>query len=427
MAKAVHPLMESVTSNPLLIDQTRVDLLAATLHHLVSDPQASKLMAATAGPHTDFWAEGDDDFYRPYVVHEGVLQIPIQGVLLNRFSYALGRWATGYQYIEKALLRGLDDSNVRAIALMCDSPGGEVAGCFELAEKIFVGRKRKPIRAFAADHAYSAAYALASAAEEIVVTKSGGTGSVGVVTAHYDWSEAMASAGVKVTFVFAGDHKVDGNPYQPLPESVRQRMQRRIDKIYGGFVSTVARNRDMGEAEVRETKALTYDAEDSINVGFADRIGALEEEMVIFRDEVAAAEDEQMSITQEQMDAAVATARAEGVQTGKAEGKTEGATAERTRLKAIIGSEQGKARPKAALALALNSSDSAETVLATLSELPEEKAEAAAPSASATPFANAMDATPNPAVGAVAPGATEASFTDNFFASFGSAPAPRQN
>lgn len=412
--------------NPLLIDQSRADLLSATLSHLIADPEANKLMGAMS--RGDFWEGGDDFAWRPYVVHDGILQIPVQGVLLNRFSYALGRWATGYQYIEKALLRGLDDANVRAIALLVDSPGGEVAGCFELAEKVFAGRGRKPIRAFASDHAYSAAYALASAATDLVVSSSGGTGSVGVVTAHYDVSKAMEDYGVKITFVFAGDHKVDGNPYQPLPDSVRVRMQKRIDKIYSTFVSTVARNRDMDEEAVKDTKALTYDAEDSITVGFADRIGALDEEMVIFKDEVAAAEDEQMSITQEQMDAAVATARAEGVQAGKVEGKAEGVTAERTRIKAIIGSEDGKKKPKAALTLALNSGDPTENVLATLAELPEEKAEAApAATTTTTPFAAAMDGTPNPQVGAVAPGGTEEDFAAGFFNSFGAARPVQRN
>lgn len=426
MPKPNHPLIEAVTGNPLLIDQTRADLLSATLQHLVTDPEASKLMASSS-LRGDFWAAGDDYPYRPYVVHNGILQIPIQGVLLNRFSYALGRWATGYQYIEKALLRGIEDANVVGIALLVDSPGGEVAGCFELGEKIFSSRGRKPIRAFASDHAYSAAYALASSASDIIISRSGGSGSVGVVTAHYDVSKAMEDYGVKITFVFAGDHKVDGNPYQPLPEAVRNRMQARIDKLYGVFVSTVAKNRGMEDATVRDTKALTYDAEDSITVGFADKIGTLEEEMVVFEDEVAAAKDEQMSFTQEQMDAAVATARSEGAQAGKVEGKAEGVTAERTRIKAIIGSEDGKKRPKAALTLALNSGDPTENVLATLAELPEEKAETTtAPAATQTPFQTAMESTPNPVVGAVAPGSTEGSFTDGFFASFG-APAPRQN
>ena len=433
-----HPLIESITAEPLLVDRTRADLLSSILSHLTMNAEGMKLVDASVSVmgQDDFWGNGDDFSYRPYVVHNGILQIPIQGVLLNKFSYAFGRWATGYQYIEKALIRGLDDSNVKAVALLVDSPGGMVAGCFELADKIYAGRERKPIRAFAADHAYSAAYALASSASEIVVTRSGGTGSVGVVTAHVDYSGAIEKEGIKVTFVFAGEHKVDGNPYQALPEAVKNRMQERINRIYGAFTSTVARNRGMEETEVIETKALTYDAEDSINVGFADRTGSLEEEMVIFKDEVAATEDEQMSFTQEQMDAAVASAKAEGktegLKEGKVQGAAEGSTAAAARITAIMSSEAGKARPKAAMSLALKSKDSAEDVISMLGDLPEEKAEApAGGAAGGSLLDNSMAGSGGGAGVGDGDGGNggdpEANFAAGFFGSIGMKPAPARN
>lgn len=429
-----HPLAEAVTANPLLIDPTRADLLSSALSYLSASAEAKGMLdvgVSAAMNSDDFWGHnGMEHPFRPYTVSNGILQIPVQGVLLNRFSYAFGRWATGYQYIERALSRGLSDGNVRAIALVVDSPGGEVAGCFELADKIFEARGKKPIRAFAADHAYSAAFALASAASEIVVTRSGGTGSVGVVTAHEDYSEALANEGIKVTFVFAGAHKVDGNPYEALPDSVKARMQERIDRIYSVFTSSVARNRGMDEKAVRETEALTFDAQDSVAKGFADRVGALDEEMVIFEDEVAATSgDETMTqFTQEQMDAAVASA----TESGRKAGIVEGSKAAQDRITAILASDQGKAKPKAAMALALKSGDSAEVVIGLLAELPDEKAEAPKPQGKAkTPFEQAMEVTGNPNVGASDNGSggtdTTASFTDSFFGSIGMKPVPARN
>jgi len=87
--------------------------------------------------------------------------------------------------------------------------------------------------------------------------------------------------GIKLTLIYAGKHKVDGNAYEKLPDSVKGRIQERIDRIYGVFTSTVARNRGIDDNAVRATEALTFDAQDSTAQGFADRIGALEEEMVI--------------------------------------------------------------------------------------------------------------------------------------------------
>ena len=427
-----HPFVEAFVANPILVDRHSVDLVNSTVLHLAADPNFLGLVnqsnMAMSGDD-EFWGEDMADF-RPYVVTNGVLQIPVQGMLLNRFGYQFGRWATGYQYIERALARGMADGNVKAIALIVDSPGGEVAGCFELGDKLFAARSIKPIRAFAADHAYSAAYALGSAANELFVTRSGGTGSVGVVTAHVDWSAALAQDGIKVTFIYAGSHKVDGNPYEALPEGVKSRIQERIDKLYAVFTSTVARNRKMEEQSVRDTEALTFDATDSVAKGFADGIGALDEELATFVSEVAEAESEQMTaFTQEQMDAAVATARTEGMSAGQ--------KAEAARFTAITGSDDGKKKPKAAMA-AYTAGLSAEQAAAMLAGLPEETAEAApvtTPAPKATTqksgFDAAMDQTKNPQVGADSGDDTKGndgmSNVDSLFAAAGYGPAPRQN
>jgi signal peptide peptidase SppA len=382
------PLLEHLTGAPLIIDAGAERLFEASVKHLVAHPDAPKLFGGpTASEDDEFWDPSAwHAAYRPYNVKDGTLQIPIMGVLLHRFPYQLGRWATGYQYIEKAMARGLADGNVTRIAYVHDSPGGEVAGCFELAEKIYDARSEKPSWAFAADSMYSASYALGSAAKGISVSSSGGVGSIGVVTSHVEYSEALKDMGIKVTFIYAGKHKVDGNAYEKLSADTQKRWQARIDKIYGVFASTVARNRGMEEASVRATEALTYDAEDGITVGLADRMGSLEDEMVIFSDGDETAEDEQMAdVKQEVHEKAVADARAEGLAAGKTEGKAEGlaegATGERARINGILASDEGKKRPKAAMSIAMKTGLTVEEASAALADMPEEKAEAPAPAA----------------------------------------------
>lgn len=394
MQNSAEFLLARVTKEPMLIEANAAEVLRAAVAHVATLP-ADDMAFSGSG---DFW-RGDEHPYRPYIVRDGVLQIPVQGVLLHRFPYQFGGWATGYDYIEKALERGLGDSSVRGIALVVDSPGGEVAGCFELSDKIYESRGTKPIRAFSADAAYSAAYALASAADNITVTRSGGTGSVGVVTAHVDYSGALDKMGVKVTFIFAGKHKVDGNAYEALPEEVKARIQNRIDKLYGVFTSTVARNRNIGEDAVRDTQALCYDATDSLEVGFADRIGALDDETARFADELSNTETEHMTTQNQAPDAAANEA---AVNAARAEGTKAGAAAERARIVAILGSDAAKERPAAALAAALETDMSAETATAFIAKLPAEKAEAPAPAPSGsapTGFNGRMDATGNPNVG----------------------------
>jgi len=390
--RSMPPLLEQLVASPLLIDDSMIALVQASVAHVVSHERAQEMMAAASNDDDDFWPTTDDDwrsYYRPYNVKDGTLQIPVMGVLLHRFPYQLGRWATGYKYIEMAVKRGLADANVQRIAFVIDSPGGEVAGCFELGDFIYENRAAKPMRSFSADHCYSAAFALGSATGKgsMSITRSGGIGSVGVITMHVEYSEALKQAGVKVTYIYRGKHKKDGNSYEPLPEAVRARIEKRIEKLYSVFTETVARNRGMEEQAVRDTEALTYDAEDGIEVGFADRLGALEDEMALFAEDTSAG-DEQMAdpktYSQADIDAAVAaaatTAKAEGKAEGIAEGTASATAAAQARTDTVLGSEAGQKRPKASVRL-LKTGMSAEDIIGLLGDLPEEQAAAPAPAA----------------------------------------------
>lgn len=378
----LSPLMARFADEPVLIDPDRIELVRANLHVLDRHARAAEMLDERAG-NDDFWPTDQNDWrssVRPYNVSNGILQIPVMGVLLNRFGYQFGAYATGYTYIEKALERGLADANVRGIAFIHDSPGGVVAGNFELNDKIHAARGEKPMRAFVADHSYSASYSLASAAGNIIVTRSGGVGSIGVVTTHVEYSKMLQEVGVAVTFIFAGKHKVDGNAYEKLSADSKARMQERIDKIYSVFTAAVSRNRGMDEKAIRRTEALTYDAQDAIEVGLADKVGALLDEMAIFSSELDIG-DEHMATTvdagipQAQHDQAVAAARVEG----KAEGLSEGMKAQKDRINAILASDAGKKRPKAAMSAALTTSMTADEAAAFLVGIAEEKAEEAQP------------------------------------------------
>ena len=124
--------------------------------------------------------------------------------------------ATSYEQIQRQVATAMSDGSVRAVLLDIDSPGGETTGCFELADYIYSVRGQKPVYAAANDIALSAAYAIASAASRVFVTRVGAVGSVGVYALHVDQSEFDKGIGAKYTYIFAGEKKVDGNPMNRL-------------------------------------------------------------------------------------------------------------------------------------------------------------------------------------------------------------------
>lgn len=225
----------------------------------------------------------DDDIGEPaqaraYEVVEGVAIIPVTGTLVQKLG-TLRPYSgmTGYDGLRANLSMALADDAVRAVVLDIDSPGGEVAGCFDLADSIYKARGSKPIWSILTESAYSAAYALASACDRIVVPRTGGTGSVGVICMHVDMSKALGAAGVNVTLIHYGDRKADGADSRPLSDEALSRYQSDVDAMGELFVKTVARNRGLSVKTVRATQATTFLGAAGVEIGFADAVQAPDE------------------------------------------------------------------------------------------------------------------------------------------------------
>ena len=133
----------------------------------------------------------------PYPVVDGIAVIEISGVLIHRGGW-IGQSSgqTSYEGVAAQIEAAAYDPAVRGLALEIDSFGGEVAGVFDLADRIRAIRGSKPVWAFVAEHAFSAGYALASQADRILLPRTGALGSIGVVVLHADMSGQLDQDGV---------------------------------------------------------------------------------------------------------------------------------------------------------------------------------------------------------------------------------------
>lgn len=212
---------------------------------------------------------------QPFAVVDGIAVIEIAGTLVHRGAW-IGQSSglTSYEGIAAQLQAALADPAIRGIALDIDSFGGEVAGAFDLADRIRAVRQVKPVQAFVADHALSAAYALASQADRIFLPRTGTVGSIGVVAMHSDMSGALDQKGIAVTLIHAGTRKVDANPYQPLPEAVRERIAGELEDLRQLFAETVAegRGRRLDTLQALGTEAAVFRGEAAVFAGLADEV-----------------------------------------------------------------------------------------------------------------------------------------------------------
>lgn len=363
-------LIAQVLEGRINIDATDLKLIEVD-EHLRTGPDASQFVGTNLG--------ADGKSRKSYRVQNGTAIIPVFGSLVNRGAWLGSKSGmTSYEGIAHQLDAAARDSDVHSILLDMDSPGGEAVGAFEIADKVRSVANSKNVTAMVNGMAASAAYAIASAANRIVSTPSGVSGSIGVVLMHADYSNALHQQGVKPTMIHAGAHKVDGNPYEPLSESVKADLKAEVDQFYSLFVSSVAKGRSrMTEQSIRGTEARTYIGEAALKAGLVDAIGSFEtvladlskrgtvrghsnptrismsDEKTFSQAELDAAVNAAVTSARTEATAATDKAKAEH-ETAVVAARVEGAKAERERISSIVNSEEAKGRSETAMHFAMS-------------------------------------------------------------------------
>lgn len=214
-----------------------------------------------------------EDARRQAIADTGVAVIPIHGVLVSR-SMQMNpcETMTNYEQVRAQVNTALADPAVEHIAFDIDSPGGSTTGAFELADFLFEARGIKPMSAIVNFSAYSAAYLMASAIGHISMSRTSGGGSIGVIAKHLDQSARNEQMGVKVTTVYAGAHKNDMSPHEPLTEQSLKFLTDMVQNYYTQFVDAVARYRGISADAVRATEAGVFFGQQCVALGLADRI-----------------------------------------------------------------------------------------------------------------------------------------------------------
>jgi signal peptide peptidase SppA len=152
------------------------------------------------------------------------------------------------------LERAVGLHNVKALALMINSPGGSAVQSALIARRIrtLAGERGLPVLAFVEDVAASGGYWLATAADEIYANESSILGSIGVVSAGFGFSELLQRVGIERRVHTAGPRKAMLDPFRAeRPEDV-ERLTQLQQEIHENF-----------KAQVRERRGSRLKGEES--------------------------------------------------------------------------------------------------------------------------------------------------------------------
>lgn len=270
-------LASRIIGTPLLIARPKLDVILSVLGSRIGLPDRDMAFPIPEPKQARAFAQS------------GIAVIPVFGTLVKRslgLDAASGLMA--YDELESRLETALADPQVAGILLDLDSPGGEAGGVFELAERIRAASRIKPIWAHANDAAYSAAYAIAAACQRLTLSQTAGVGSVGVIALHVDQAVKDAKDGLHYTAVFAGGHKNDLSPHEPLSPQAAGTLQSEVDRLYGIFTTQVAQMRQLDVDAVRATEAAVYFGENAVAAGLADAVLPFDQVLAEFAEALAA-------------------------------------------------------------------------------------------------------------------------------------------
>lgn len=276
-------LSQRLFNVPLMIEPAKAEIVCAALMNHLGITNFNRIDGVTLGA-MDLKQRAEDALSedRPstrfYQLVDGVAIIPVEGSLVQKQA-GLDPWSgmTGYNQIARKLKEARSDSSVRAIMLSIDSPGGEVAGCFDLARQIAQGSARnggKSIWAFSNEMACSAAYAIACSCDRVFMPETGIIGSVGVWTMLADMTGGLEKNGIEVTLRRAGERKARGGPYEKWDEQTLAKIDAWINQTWTIFANLVAQNRPMTLNEVFDLEGDWFAGDDAMDTGLMDGIGS---------------------------------------------------------------------------------------------------------------------------------------------------------
>jgi protease-4 len=164
------------------------------------------------------------------------------------------------------------DSDVRAIILYVNSPGGGVVPSDEIYTAL--QQLRIPIIVQMGDVVASGAYYLSMAADHLIANPNTLTGSIGVVSTFPDAHELLEKVGVEMNVITAGEVKDFGSPYREMSPAEQAYWEELINEVYLEFIEIVAEGRGFDEETAGSiADGRVYSGRRALELGLVDAVG----------------------------------------------------------------------------------------------------------------------------------------------------------
>jgi protease-4 len=169
-----------------------------------------------------------------------------------------------------------DDSNVKAILLHIDSPGGAAAASQEVYKEVrrIRDQVKKPIVASVDSVGASGAYYIASGTNKIYANDASIVGSIGVIIEWVNYGDLLKWAKMKQVVIKSGELKDTGIPTRDLTPHEQEYMQGLVNNMFEQFLHDAADGRKIPLEKLRPlANGQVWTGQQALPLGLIDNIG----------------------------------------------------------------------------------------------------------------------------------------------------------
>lgn len=187
-----------------------------------------------------------------------------------------------------------DDSQVKAIIVRINSPGGTVGASQEIYNALIQlkAKTKKPVIVSVADIGASGAYWVALAGDVIVANPGSMVGSIGVIMSSPDFQQIPARYGVGMRTLKSGKYKDMLNSWRPMTSDETTLLQGMLDDVHQQFVHVVITERRMPtEAAWELAQGQIFSGSQAVSLGLIDQLGGLSDAIEIAKKQAKLGDD----------------------------------------------------------------------------------------------------------------------------------------
>jgi protease-4 len=183
----------------------------------------------------------------------------------------------GSERISRTLREARLDSNIKAIVLRVNSPGGSALASDVIWREVMLTRKAKPVIVSMGDVAASGGYYISCASDYIFAQPNTITGSIGVFGLLPDLQKMLNNKlGITIDTVKTNHHSDLGSPFRPVTTEERAYILRGIQQVYDEFITKVGMGRRMDTARVDSIgQGRVWSGTDGKAIGLVDELGGI--------------------------------------------------------------------------------------------------------------------------------------------------------